>query len=92
MAGGYEPKSVMGWVFIGAGGVVGIPVGLIKGSFDAMQGDSFLEGALEAWAATLDKAAEFGDEHGGKIVSRVLTGVLLGVGLDMAHDFHDHDS
>ena len=92
MASKYEPKSLMGWVFTVAGGVVGIPVGLIKGSFDAMQGGSFLDGAADACEATLDKAGEFGDEHGGKIVSRVLTGVLLGVGVDIAHDIHDHDA
>ena len=92
MSSGYEAKSVMGWLFVAGGAVIGVPLGAIKGCIDAMQGGSFVDGAAEFYEATLEKAAEFGDEHGGKIVSRVLTGVLLGVGVDIAHDIQDHDA
>ena len=92
MSSGYEPKSVMGTVFGAAGTIIGVPLGVINGGIDAMQGGSFVEGAAEAYIAAYAKAAEFGDEHGGKIISRLLTGVLLGVGLDISHDFLDRDS
>ena len=88
----YEPKSVMGRIFGIAGIIVSPAAALIKGGCNALQGRNFCEGTEEVMDATVDKVAEFGDKHGGKIVSRLLMGVLFGVGVDIGHDFHDHDA
>lgn len=92
MSTGYEPKTLMGTVFGAAGTIIGVPLGALKGGRDATQGGSFAKGAAETYMATYATAAEFGDKHGGKIVSRLLTGILIGLGADISHHFHDHDA
>ena len=87
----YEPKSVMGRIFGIAGIIVSPATALIKGGCNALQGRNFYDGTVEVMDVTVDKAAEFGDKHGGKIVGRLLTGLLLGIGADIGHGFHDHD-
>jgi hypothetical protein len=92
MANSYEVKFLMGRVF-GIGGIVVSPaVALVKGGCNALQGRNFYDGTVEVMEATVDKAAEFGDKHGGKIVSRLLTGILIGFGADISHHSHDHDA
>ena len=88
----YEPKSVMGKIFGVAGIIVSPAAALIKGGCNALQGRNFYDGTIDAMDVTVDKAAEFGDQHGGKIVGRVIAGLLLGVGVDIAHGFHDPDA
>jgi len=92
MASSYEPKSVMGKVFMVGGMIIAPAVALAKGGVNALQGRDFYDGTMEAMEATVGLAAEFGDEHGGKIVRRVLTGLLIGIGMDVGHDFFDHDA
>jgi hypothetical protein len=91
MSKGYEPKSVMGWVFGVGAGILSMPVAAAKGAYDAVNGGDFVDGAVVPFGYAIEVGAEFGDKHGGKIVSRVITGLLLGVGVDIAHGFHDHD-
>lgn len=92
MTHGYEPKKAMGWVFFAVGAVVGIPLAVAKGGFDALGGDSFFDGAAEVYAASCEKGAEFGDKYGGKILVRVLSGLVLGViGGDVGELFHHDD-
>ena len=92
MSSSYEPKSVMGKAFGVAGIFISPAFALLKGCANAVQGREFFEGTADVIDATVDKAAEFGDKHGGKIVSRLLTGILIGLGADISHHFHDHDA
>ena len=54
--------------------------------FHAADGGSFGEGFENGAAATIEIGAEFGDKHGGKIVRKLVTGILFGVGVDIADD------
>ena len=86
------PQTIIGNVFACGAAIIGIPFGAIKGGLDAMQGGSFVEGMAEGFFGSYEKAGEFGDKHGGKIVSRLFTGILIGLGADISHHFHDHDA
>jgi hypothetical protein len=86
MASGYEPKSIMGYVFGAASSLASLPVGIINGTIHAADGGSFGEGFENGAAATIEIGAEFGDKHGGKIVRKLVTGILFGLGADIAED------
>jgi hypothetical protein len=92
MPSNYEVKSVMGKAFGVAGIFISPAFALMKGCANAIQGREFFEGTMDVLDTTVDKAAEFGDKHGGEIVSRLLTGILIGFGADLTHHSHDHDA
>ena len=86
-----RPRTIIGNVFACVGAMAGIPIGAIKGGMHAMQGGSFEDVMAEGFFGSYLKAGEFGDKHGGKILSRLITGVILGVGFDLPGYFGDSD-
>ena len=68
-----------------------MPFAAVKGAIDALGGGDFVDGAGDVFGAALEVGAEFGDTNGGESVSRVLTGLLLGIGFDLPTHFGDPD-
>jgi hypothetical protein len=77
-----EKKSLFwGTVFAFASSPVAITAGVAKGTYDAVTGNgSFEEGCRQAATTVVEKAQEFGAEHGGKITGGLIVGASGALG------------